>query len=141
MDQRLCALRRFLAKQGFKEELTAEFAKDSRSSLRKLRGESDVSRDPRKVRTKKTRGRARAFRISGCYWRLNAGAALCSATIFLAFSARAFAWGRSSRPLMTSGSDSARTFMPSSCPKASTKISDLMFDLIQSLLSINSAWV
>src|ERR1700693_2567970 len=63
---------------------------------------------------------------SGLY-RLNAGAALCSATIFFALSASAFACGSNSRPLTTSGSDSARTFMPSSCPKASVKISDLMF--------------
>lgn len=49
-----------------------------------------------------------------CSYRLNAGAALCSATIFFALSAKALACGRSSRPLTTSGSDSARTFMPSS---------------------------
>ena len=45
---------------------------------------------------------------------LNAGTALCSATIFFALSARAFACGKSSRPFTTSGSDSARTFIPSS---------------------------
>ncbi len=74
-------------------------------------------------------------------YRLNAGTALCSATIFFALSAKAFACGKSSRPLTTSGSDSARTFMPSSCPNASMKISDLIFDLIQSLLSMSSACV
>src|ERR1700741_5315408 len=68
------------------------------------------------------------------YYRLKAGAALCSATIFFAFSASALACGKSSRPFTTSGSDSARTFMPSSCPNASMKISDLMLDLSQSLL-------
>ena len=51
------------------------------------------------------------------------------------------ACGSSSSPLTTCGSVSARTFRPSSWPKASTKISVLMFDRIQSLFSTRSASV
>jgi hypothetical protein len=47
-------------------------------------------------------------------YRLNAPVPLCSATIFFALSARALACGRRSRPFSISGSDSARTFIPSS---------------------------
>ena len=58
--------------------------------------------------------RIRASRKSCSSYRLRAPAPLCSATMRLALSARALACGRRSRPFRISGSDSARTFMPSS---------------------------
>ena len=64
-----------------------------------------------KKKARNESGLSRSIELS---YRLKAGAILCSATIFLALSAKAFACGRSSSPLTTSGSDSARTFIPSS---------------------------
>jgi hypothetical protein len=58
--------------------------------------------------------RASRKSFSSSSYRLNAPVPLCSATIFFALSARALACGRRSRPFSISGSDSARTFMPSS---------------------------
>src|SRR6266498_220664 len=66
---------------------------------------------------------------------------LCSAIIFLAFSAKARACGNRSSPFRTSGSVSAFTFNPSSWPKASTNISLLMLERIQSLFCTRSASV
>src|SRR6266536_2107675 len=69
------------------------------------------------------------------------GAAFRSAMTRRALSASARACGNNSSALTTSGSVSARTFRPSSCPKESMKSSALMFERSQSLFSISSASV
>src|ERR1019366_4273126 len=69
---------------------------------------------------------------------LNTRVLLRWATTRRALSASCFACGSSSRALTTSGSASARTFNPSSWPKASMKISLLMRDFTQLMFSLKS---